>query len=257
MSVDAIQQRIRKHNTLSLVDAPLTGVDLSGVKLADCSLLGADLSGANLAGAHLLRVDMRLANLRGACLEGATLEMVTATGAILRGARAHRVRMRHVDLYEADLSGADLGRAMLNACTFEKALLDDTDLSRAYLVHSTCIGASFRRAEMDGLAALGSSFRDAVLAGARRFFRSHEIVSELLLREAGNDFERVMQCAAIVADRARCYPEWRTYLEAHPDAKQFAFAVFDRYPESGCAEALREGWQPSSGAGPNPEPSAS
>ena len=166
--------------------------------------------------------------------------MVTATGAMLGGAQARHIRIHHVNLFEADLRGADLSQAMLNACTLEKANLDDCDLSGSYLVYSTCVGAGFRHAQLEGLTALGSTFREADFDGAMGFFRCNEIVAEVLLREAGDEHQRIMECAAIVADRERCYPEWKEYLADHADAEAFAYRVFGHYPESGCTEALRD-----------------
>lgn len=220
---------------------PATVLDLAGAEIADCSLLGADLAGADLRAARLLRVDLRLADLRGARLEGARIEFADATGALLCDASARRVRVRHVQLLEADLRGADLRGALLRGCTLERATLDGGDLSRAHLVHSACTGASFRDARLERLDTLGSTFAGADFDGARCFAASHEIVAEILLREAAGDLQRVMECAAVTADRDRCWAEWKDYVERCPEAAAFAFRVFARHPRSGCAEALRAG----------------
>ena len=234
---DGLEQ-LKQYAPMVLVNTHFAGADLSGQKISDCSLLGANFSGANLRGAHLQRVDLRLANLQGACLESVTLEMVNASGAVLRGAQARHIRMHHVNLFEADLEGANLSRAMLNTCTLEKANLDGCDLTSSYLVYSACARTSFRRAQLEGLTALGSTFSEANFNSAIGFFRCNEIVAEVLLREAGGDLQRIMECAAIVVDRERCYAEWKDYLVQHADAEAFALQVFSRYPESGCAEAL-------------------
>ena len=218
---------------------PATALDLAGVTIADCSLLGADLAGADLRDARLLRVDLRLADLRGAQLEGARIEFADATGAMLCDVAARGVRLRHVQLLEADLRRADLRGALLRGCTLERATLDGADLARAHLVHSACTGASFGDAWLDRLDTLGSTFAGADFDGARAFSASHEIVAEILLREAAGDLQRVMECAAVAADRDRCWAEWKDYVERRPEAAAFAFRVFAKYPRSGCAEALR------------------
>jgi len=98
---------------VSLLEANLSGADLSGANLRE-----ADLSGANLVGANLFGADFSGANLVGADLSRAIL-----WGAILWGA----------DLWGANLSGADLSRANLSGANFSKAILSRANLSRAIL----------------------------------------------------------------------------------------------------------------------------
>jgi hypothetical protein len=225
------------------VGVNLAGADLSRQRIENATLLGADLCGANLHGALIRRVDLRLCNLRGANLSGATLEMVDMTGADLRGIVAEHARLRHVDLLDADLTGSDLRRSIIHGCSLERGILEDCDLTRAYLVRSSCDNVRLARARLDGLTTLSSTFRGADLAGAHRFFACPELVAEILLREANGQLTRIMECAAIVVDRERCYSEWQEYVAANPEASEFAYGVFAKYPESGCTEALRGGWK--------------
>ena len=76
-----------------LVQADLTGVDLTNANLVSANLSRADLTGANLQGA----------NLSGAALHGANL-----SGADLRGANLAGTDLREAYLYGANLDGVDL-----------------------------------------------------------------------------------------------------------------------------------------------------
>jgi hypothetical protein len=225
------------------VGAQLGRTDLSEQEITGCSLLGADLSYANLRNARLTRVDLRFADLCGACLQGAIFDMVEASSAVLRDVDARAVRMHHVNLLEADLRGADLGKSMIRNCTLEHAVLSAANLSGMYLLHSNCSHATLRSVMLAGATTLGSRFSGAEFRGAHQFFACREIVAEILLREAEGDLLRIMECAAIVTERTRCYSHWKDYVSTHPDAQAFAFKVFDMYPDSGCREALRDGYR--------------
>lgn len=218
---------------------PFPRIDLSGRELTGISLLGADLRYADLRNARLFRVDLRLADLRGACLQGASFNMVEATCADFAHVKGRRWRMDHVNLLEANLSAADLGESMIRNCTLERADLSATNLADAFLVQSDCSDTRFGTASLSGATTVGSRFAGAELSSARQFFACREIVAEILLREAEGDLTRIMECAAVVAERTRCYSHWKAYLADHRGAEAFAFKVFESYPESGCREALR------------------
>lgn len=83
--------------------APLSGMDLSGMRLRraslqDLSLSGSDLSHARLAGARLTRAD----------LSGAILDFADMAGCDLREADMTGVSLVETTLWDADLRGADL-----------------------------------------------------------------------------------------------------------------------------------------------------
>ncbi len=227
----------------SLVGADLAGVDLAGVELHDLSLAGANLAGADLTRARLTRVDLSLANLRGARLEGASLEMVTVVGATLAGARGRHARFEHVNLSSADLSGVDLTRTLFKACSLERTRLDGCDLTGSYLIYSCCNDASFRGAELERLAAVGSSFAWADFAAAKRFLRTREVIHELARRVVAgpDDFDFARTVAAVLLDRGRCYPDWKRFFDDKPEQLERALRLFAEYPESGCSEALAAG----------------
>lgn len=223
-----------------LTDVDLRGADLSGRTFTGAGLAGADLRGADLRGARFERCDLRLADLRGARLDEASFALVDAACALLGDVRAPGVSMWHVELPEADLAGADLTGARLHRCGLERADLTSADLAGAHLVHSDCSDAVLRDAHLARTTTLGTRFVGVDLAGARAFATCREVVAEVLSRETRDDTDLAMACAAVVADRRRCYAEWAAYLDDHPAAADLARRTFDRYPRSGCREALRD-----------------
>lgn len=107
-----------------LIQADLSGIDLSGTDLSQANLIGADLrrsdlSGANLSEACLVEANLRKADLSGANLSGAnlneaTLEEANLSGANLSGANLSETCLIGANLTGADLSGADLSGAHLD-----------------------------------------------------------------------------------------------------------------------------------------------
>lgn len=69
-----------------LLEANLSGADLSDAGLCRANLFGANLSGANLTGADLRGANLIKTNLAGADLSGADLSQVNLTHADLSGA---------------------------------------------------------------------------------------------------------------------------------------------------------------------------
>jgi uncharacterized protein YjbI with pentapeptide repeats len=119
----------------NLNQANLTGADLATIELSDAQLYQAQLCQAQLPQANLSRVNLRRANLQGANLRGANLQ-----GADLRGA----------DLSQADLSDADLSRANLETANLRSTCLAGTNFFRAKNVNFTGTHPDDRTVYPDG-----------------------------------------------------------------------------------------------------------
>jgi hypothetical protein len=228
--------------------ADLRGTDLSGISLAFVSLAGAQLDGADLSRAQLRQVDFTNASLKNARLDGARFELVHAGSASFAGAQASRTRWEMVDLTGADFANANLSRSVVRGCALESARFDGANLSDGMLVYSNAGGASFRKACFMWTNTVGTSFVEADFTEARDFFLCREIVAEILKRGAAAEPELVNTVGAITMNRKWCYPEWKQYLEAQPKYRELAFAIFSRYPDSGCTKALQDGWRPPASA---------
>ncbi len=224
--------------------ADLREADLSGISLSFVSLAGAQLDGADLTRAQVRQVDLTNASLKNARLDGARLELVHAGSASFAGARASGTRWETVDLTGADFADANLSRSVIRGCALESARFDGADLSDGMLVYSNAGRASFRKACLMWTNTVGTSFVKADFTEARAFFLCREIVAEIIKREATADPELVNIVGAIIMNRKWCYPEWKRYLEVQPKYRELAFAIFGRYPDSGCAKALQDGWRP-------------
>ncbi|GAA4630373.1 hypothetical protein GCM10023196_055480 [Actinoallomurus vinaceus] len=201
MTVLARRTPAADQGRITLRDANLARLDLSGAALAGADLAGADLSGAELARADLTGADLtrgRLgeahldsARLRGAVLTDAVLTgarspgadltdavltradltRATLTGATLCGVQGAGAVFRGTDLTEADLSSADLSAADLTLATMRSCLLPKAVLSGATLSQVRAENADLSTAKLDGAvlsdARLSEAdLHDAELAGA-------------------------------------------------------------------------------------------
>jgi uncharacterized protein YjbI with pentapeptide repeats len=226
----------------TLRNEDLRRCDLRGRRISELRLVNCDLSGADLSGAALSRVDISLCDLRGALLEGATVEYALAAGASFAGCHAPGLVVSHTNLHGADLSAANLRGAALTSVSLEGASLRGAELSGALITYSNCRAAAFDAALLEQVNGLGTTFAQASFTGARDFSQTFEIVAEILAREAGSDLDFLRTIGAIPLARFYCYAEWRAYGQEHlPDQLSRALEIFDRYPESGCAQALRGG----------------
>lgn len=224
--------------------ADLRGADLAGVSLAFLSLAGARLDGADLTGARLMHVDLTNASLTGARLQNARFESVRAGSASFAGAQAAETRWELADLTGASFAGADLNHTVIRGCTLEMASFENANLADSMLVHSNADGACFRQANLLWANTTDTTFTKADFAGARDFFLCREIVVEILARVVPDEWELIALVGAAAANRRWCYPEWKRFLEARPEARALAFEIFRQYPASGCRQALENGWKP-------------
>jgi len=115
----------------------LIEADLSGADLSEAKLIGADLSRAKLSGADLIGANLIEAKLFGADLIEAKLSGADLSRAKLSWAKLSRADLIWADLIEANLSGANLSEANLS-----RATLIGTDLTGATLTGCSIYGIS-------------------------------------------------------------------------------------------------------------------
>ena len=185
--------------------AVANGADLSGANLRGASLFGANLSGADLFGADLRDADLRDADLSGA------------------------------DLRDADLRGADLSDANLFGADLRDANLRGADLS----------GADLSGANLRGANLFGADLRDADLSGATINWQSHDLISELLLRAAGDDIARRKVAGLILVSRDWCWGKFLAIESGQIESGQheWALSVLRQYVKDGddAPEILKGG----------------
>lgn len=186
---------------LNLEEAVLDGADCTRMPLAKCkmpraSLVGAKLSGVNLKGVNANGTSFAEANLESAFLDGLTGFAAQFSQANLSGvkgqcmdlkcadlsfARFHDARLDFSSFCDANLSGADLGRASLRHCIFREAQVTDANFQYANLERADFRGcdlsvADFRHASfrwtrlyachMAGMELSGADFESACLEEA-------------------------------------------------------------------------------------------
>lgn len=147
--------------------------NLTDADLTDADLTGADLFRANLSDADLTGADLSRANLRGAVLFRADLV---------------RADLFRVDLFRADLTGANLTGADLSRADLRGANLTNADLT----------GADLRYADL----------RNADLKNITVNWQSHQLISEILLRAAGQDPLRRALAGLIRVSTDWCWRVW-------------------------------------------------
>ncbi|MEL6421469.1 MAG: pentapeptide repeat-containing protein [Pseudomonadota bacterium] len=147
--------------TIVLRDRDLQNAKLDRTDLRGADLAGADFRGASLNGTILSHTDLscsprRCTRLESADLSDAVLRQANLEGASLRNARAIAADMRAVqfsnaDLTAADFSGADLRRARLtNEVNLYGAELPGANLRGAYLGGVNLHGANLSNAKLQG-----------------------------------------------------------------------------------------------------------
>jgi uncharacterized protein YjbI with pentapeptide repeats len=141
--LEIIQTARSQGKTPELRNAKLTGIDLNGENLSGVDFTKADLSfadleqanlentifqGANLDQAILIRAHMKNANLRRASLKDTNLYKPTLTNADLsevdlKPTRVNfdEARLDYAKLFETDLSGHDLTRAILTGAEYSSS----------------------------------------------------------------------------------------------------------------------------------------
>ena len=223
--------------------ADLRGADLRKAKLGFTCLMGAKLDGADLSEAILTCVDLSYASLQGATLRRTTFEYLNATRADFSSAVADESQWSVVDLSRASLRDASVTHAMFRGCCMERAALDGADFTHAKLAYANCTGASFRETLLRDTLTVGSTFFLADLATAKQFFLSRQIVAEILRREVENDFLKSQLVGAVELAPQWCYHEWKAWLDFNPSFREVALEIFAKYPDSGCHDALLEGYR--------------
>jgi uncharacterized protein YjbI with pentapeptide repeats len=221
--------------------ADLRGAVFRGRALELVSFSGARLDGADFTDAILRCVDLGNASLTGTRFTGARLQSVNASHADLSDAELSHSYWSVCDLSHARLAGARLEHALVRNCNAEQGCWRGADLMYGRIAYSDCSEVDFAGADFARALTMGSRFRLASLEGARRFHRCREVVAEVLRAGVDEDFERQQLVGAVSVDTRRCYREWKDWLGSHPDHLATALAIFERYPESGCREALLTG----------------
>ena len=102
------------------------------------------------------------------------------------------------EAHKTDLRGADLGGANLRG-----AYLRGADLGGAYLG-----GADLGEADLGEADLRGADLGGADLTGARLSWQSHDIIADILLREAGDDIAKRKIAGLVLLSRDWCWQEF-------------------------------------------------
>ena len=151
-----------------------------------CLLTVDTLCCANLRDANLRDADLRDADLRCADLRCADLRCANLRGADLRYANLRGATLRDADLCDADLRDADLRYADLRC----------------------------------------ADLRDANLRDAKINWGSHDLIAEILRREAEEDIEKLRVPGLIMMLRNKC---WDYFLKLEHPQKKWAIEVLKKY----------------------------
>jgi uncharacterized protein YjbI with pentapeptide repeats len=151
----------------------------------------------------------------------------------LRGTDLRGANLRYANLRYADLGGANLGHADLSDANLRYANLGGANLGCANLGHADLSGADLGGANLGG-----ANLRYADLRGAKFNWQSHALLSEILLRAAGDNMGRRMLAGLVAVSTDWCWDQWLS-LE-HPE-RAWAIAELAKWvrPDDGAPEVIR------------------
>jgi hypothetical protein len=137
------------------------------------------------------------------------------------------------DLCGANLSGANLFDADLSGANLSGVNLSCANLSRANLYRANLSGANLCGADLSG-----ANLSHADLCGAKINWQSHDLISELLRREAGDDIDKRMVAGLILVSRDWC---WEKFLAINRPLREWAIETLRKWvqPNDGAPEVLR------------------
>jgi uncharacterized protein YjbI with pentapeptide repeats len=146
--------------------------------------------------------------------------------------------LRGANLRHADLGGADLRHADLSDANLRYANLVGANLGCANLGHADLSGADLSGADLGGANLGGANLRYADLRGAKFNWQSHALLSEILLRAAGDNMGRRMLAGLVAVSTDWCWDQWLS-LE-HPE-RAWAIAELAKWvrPDDGAPEVIR------------------
>ena len=147
-----------------------------------------------------------LLDINNDSLRGSDLSDANLCGANLRGS----------DLSDANLRGSDLSGA--NLCG---ANLCGSDLYGANLY-----GANLRDADLYGANLYGANLRGSDLSFTKINWDSHDLIAEILRREAEEDIEKLRVPGLIMMLRNKC---WDYFLKLEHPQKKWAIEVLKKY----------------------------
>ncbi|NJP09909.1 MAG: hypothetical protein HC866_10845 [Leptolyngbyaceae cyanobacterium RU_5_1] len=155
----------------NLSHAKLNVARLSGANLSRANLYEANLNVANLALADLSKAEMRQASLvraemARAELSGANISYANLSGADLKDARLRSADLSYANLNRADLKWATFTNANLTQANLHGADLSNADLSNADLSKTELRQANLSQANLRGANLSGANLRWADLSGA-------------------------------------------------------------------------------------------
>ena len=129
--------------------------------------------------------------------------------------------LRGSDLSDANLSGANLRGSDLSGANLCGANLCGSDLYGANLY-----GANLRDADLYGANLYGANLRGSDLSFTKINWDSHDLIAEILRREAEEDIEKLRVPGLIMMLRNKC---WDYFLKLEHPQKKWAIEVLKKY----------------------------
>lgn len=153
----------------------------------------------------------------GESLEDA-IARATSAGVCLGGANLRCVDLSGVDLSWGDFRGADFDFSILRGTNLEGADLDGASLFQTDLTGANLDDADFYNADI----------RSATLKGARLNWNSHDLLSEILFRDAEKDAPKRMVAGLIAVSTDWC---WNRFLDMQvpPACRKWALETLASY----------------------------
>ena len=146
-----VWQKWRKEHpeqSVDLVQAELSHIDLRGVNLSYANLKMAILYEADLSGANFCKADLSEADLRSTYLQEANFLGANLSNAKLNSADLINAYIDECELVSANLEKANLSGALLEGANLSKANFTEANLTRAYLGNVNLSNSNLSKAIM-------------------------------------------------------------------------------------------------------------
>jgi uncharacterized protein YjbI with pentapeptide repeats len=236
-----------EQGNISFECEDIRSANWKSVMIDHLQLAGADFSGMDLSKVHFFRANLDGANFSNCILSGANLRLASLDGASFYRAFAVNLKLADVNASEADFDHAvfyssDFYQANLHKAKLCNAFFCDIEAQHACFAEANLFNTTFQSCMLNladfsdtdlshGISFGNSDLYEIKLDRAKLCWRSHELIAELLRREAGPDTEKQKIAAYVGFNENLC---WRDFMSLHDPLTSWAIKVLVKYGYDGA-----------------------
>ncbi|MGJ8559026.1 MAG: pentapeptide repeat-containing protein [Litorimonas sp.] len=181
----------------SCAQCDLSGKRMNGMTLKNANFSGSLFNNSNLSGGKLHGSDLTGAHFRKAMLYGVTGEQVIMRGAVLEDATLTEANLSHSSMRQANLHRAEMARGVFHDNDFQSANLIGASAASVDFTRS-----NFDRARMDNINLTGATLDAGQFTGVRFGFANFEDATLLDTNFSDADLTHVVGLTQVQLDTA-------------------------------------------------------